>query len=319
MSPQVDVRYEIFRCPCWQSVYLVENIPSPECYPVSCMSRAFPSPPPISFVEFQQILHLTALPARKFYIFGSPLLNQCLQLYITQHLQHSALVNCMKHSQSILLSKYSKALQLEVRVSPHHTNVISCHISCIPRARLESLERLILSLQFRVDFQGTIQIGGRSRLASWDTSRLPTLSQLWRPHLLSVLVVRLEQVLFRTKVLDSLSGSLPIHPQPTIIISTIPAIFNSPSGPTEVDDGLLSEYFSSCGGAAVEVAYQRMTRLLALADGKKNQGWVSVEGIELLLEQGYEQFKIFTGRRVPKKLVRQPVFEVYERNMAHLE
>ena len=75
--------------------------------------------------------------------------------------------------------------------------------------------------------------------------------------------------------------------------------------------------FRPAGEFAVEVAYQRMTRLLALADGKKNQGWVSVEGIELLLEQGYEQFKIFTGRRVPKKLVRQPVFEVYERNMAH--
>ena len=99
----------------------------------------------------------------------------------------------------------------------------------------------------------------------------------------------------------------------------MPAIFNSPSGPTEVGDGLLSEYFLSCGGAAVEVAYQRLTRLVALADGKKNQGWVGVEGIELLLEQGYGQLKIFTGRRVPKKLVRQPVFEVYERNMAHPE
>jgi len=45
---------------------------------------------------------------------------------------------------------------------------------------------------------------------------------------------------------------------------------------------------------------------------EKQQGWVSVEGIELLLEQGYEQFKIWTGRRAPKKAIREKVLEVYE-------
>jgi pentafunctional AROM polypeptide len=59
-----------------------------------------------------------------------------------------------------------------------------------------------------------------------------------------------------------------------------------------------------------------VTKLLALSEKKKDQGWVSVEGIELLLEQGYKQFKIFTGRRVPKKVVRQKVLEMFEQNMA---
>jgi pentafunctional AROM polypeptide len=122
--------------------------------------------------------------------------------------------------------------------------------------------------------------------------------------------------LFCIRVLDSLASPLPIRPQPTIIVSTVPATSNSASGPIDVDVGLQLEHFSPCGGVAVELAYQRrVTKLLALAERKKDQGWISVEGIELLLEQGYEQFKIFTGRRVPKKLVRQKVLDMYERNV----
>jgi pentafunctional AROM polypeptide len=125
--------------------------------------------------------------------------------------------------------------------------------------------------------------------------------------------------LFCIRVLDSLSPLLPIHPQPTIIVSAVPAVSHSPSGPMEVDVGLRLEHFSSRGGVAVELAYQRrVTKLLALVERKKDQGWVSVEGIELLLEQGYEQFKIFTGRRAPKKVVREKVLEMYERNVAQL-
>jgi len=123
--------------------------------------------------------------------------------------------------------------------------------------------------------------------------------------------------LFCIQVLDSLSLPLPINPQPTMIISTVPAIFATPLGPTEVDVGLQQGHFSSCGGVALELAYQRrVTKLLSLAEKKKDQGWVCVEGIELLLEQGYEQFKIFTGRRAPKKVVREKVLEIYERNVA---
>jgi len=62
--------------------------------------------------------------------------------------------------------------------------------------------------------------------------------------------------------------------------------------------------------------HRRVTKLLALAGVKKNRGWVGVEGIELLLEQGYEQFRIFTGKWAPKTVVRKEVLAVYERNVA---
>lgn len=123
--------------------------------------------------------------------------------------------------------------------------------------------------------------------------------------------------LFRIQVLDSLPVPLPIHPQPTIIISAIPAMSKSPEGPVDVDVGLQLEHFSPSGGVAVATTYQRrITKLIALANTKKDDGWVSVEGIELLLEQGYEQFKIFTGRRAPKKVVRARVLQMYEQNVA---
>ena len=122
--------------------------------------------------------------------------------------------------------------------------------------------------------------------------------------------------LFRIRVLDSLVPPLPTHPQPTMIISTIPVASNSSSGPVDIDVGLRLEHFSSCGGVAVELTYQRrMTKLIALAERKRDQGWVSVEGIEFLLEQGYEQFMIFTGRSAPK-VVREKVLEMYEWNLS---
>lgn len=124
--------------------------------------------------------------------------------------------------------------------------------------------------------------------------------------------------LFCIRVLDSLPVPLPIHPQPTMIISTVPAISKSPEGrPVDVDVGLQLGHFSPYGGVAVDTAYQRrITKLIMLADAKKDDGWVCVEGIELLLEQGYEQCKIFTGRGAPKKVVRAKVLEMYEKNVA---
>jgi len=118
---------------------------------------------------------------------------------------------------------------------------------------------------------------------------------------------------FRVEVLESLASPLPTRTPPTIIISTIPAVSTTSSDPTQIDVGLSAELFSAAGGVAVELAYKpRITRLLALAEQKKHLGWVGVEGIEVLLEQGYEQFKLWTGRRAPRRAVREKVLEIYE-------
>ncbi|KIK68989.1 hypothetical protein GYMLUDRAFT_188368 [Collybiopsis luxurians FD-317 M1] len=119
--------------------------------------------------------------------------------------------------------------------------------------------------------------------------------------------------LLRIHVLDRLDGQLPIRPLPTMIISAIPA--TAPTFSDLIDVGLRIEHMSDAGGVAIELAYERrITRLLSLAQEKRDQGiaWAVVEGIEILLEQGYEQFKIWTGRRAPAKKVQEKVLEVYE-------
>ncbi|KAF8170344.1 type I 3-dehydroquinase-domain-containing protein [Mycena galopus ATCC 62051] len=120
--------------------------------------------------------------------------------------------------------------------------------------------------------------------------------------------------LLNIRVLDHLAVPLPIHPPPTMIVSAIPA---ASDGSQLIDIGLHAEHLSPAGGVAIELAYERQTTpLLALAQQKRDMGmaWSGVQGIELLLEQGYEQCRIWTGRRAPKAQVRQKVLEVYHRS-----
>lgn len=123
--------------------------------------------------------------------------------------------------------------------------------------------------------------------------------------------------LLRIKVLDSLALPLPINPQPTIIVSTVPVFAGAADSesPMPVDIGLRLDHLSMNGGVALELAYEkRTTLLLELAERRRLQGsqWVGVEGIEVLLEQGFEQCKMWTGRRAPVTQVRAKVLEVYD-------
>lgn len=82
------------------------------------------------------------------------------------------------------------------------------------------------------------------------------------------------------------------------------------------------------GGVAVELAYHpRVTPLLKLVEeanhivkteGKDRETrvpWIGIEGCEILLEQGYEQFRLWTGRRPPKNQVREAVLEAFEQQV----
>ncbi|EPQ51509.1 Pentafunctional AroM protein [Gloeophyllum trabeum ATCC 11539] len=101
-------------------------------------------------------------------------------------------------------------------------------------------------------------------------------------------------------------------PAPSVIISTVPASATSVESSSE---GLYlpSAIFAPEGGVVIDMAYKpAMTPLLTLAastpSGKK---WNAVKGVEVLLEQGYRQFELWTGRRCPRKVVAQKVWEKY--------
>jgi pentafunctional AROM polypeptide len=103
--------------------------------------------------------------------------------------------------------------------------------------------------------------------------------------------------------------------QPNVIVSTVPASATT-TEEAQVASGavlLSSALFEYRAGpaAVVDMAYRPAeTPLLGLAKAAGGE-WAVVSGLEVLLEQGYEQFKLWTGRECPKGPVASRVWAKY--------
>jgi pentafunctional AROM polypeptide len=116
------------------------------------------------------------------------------------------------------------------------------------------------------------------------------------------------------ELLDTLDLTSLQGPPPSVIVSTVPA------SATTTEEGapdalfLPSSLFSAAAGVVVDMAYKPAeTPLLRLAAKTTAAGrtWHSVMGIEVLLEQGYRQFELWTGRRCPRSAVANTVLDAY--------
>ena len=98
---------------------------------------------------------------------------------------------------------------------------------------------------------------------------------------------------------------------PSVIVSTVPASATT-FDPLNTNAVYLSnEIFSNPeGGVVVDMAYKPAdTPLLQLA--AKATNWAAVRGLDVLLEQGFVQFKLWTGRHCPRKAVSEVVRKAY--------
>ncbi|KAJ4299495.1 hypothetical protein N0V90_004740 [Kalmusia sp. IMI 367209] len=96
---------------------------------------------------------------------------------------------------------------------------------------------------------------------------------------------------------------------PTIIVSCVAT--EIVDGKSSVDTSLSTEWLASpTGGVVME------TPLLQQIQEISEQGWIAVDGLQMLPEQGKMQFELFTSRRAPIKLMCKEVVKAYTRKVA---
>ncbi|KAG8221540.1 EPSP synthase-domain-containing protein [Butyriboletus roseoflavus] len=117
----------------------------------------------------------------------------------------------------------------------------------------------------------------------------------------------------RVRAIEAL-GEWPSAP-PRVIVSTVPADATTTGTSSTSSTSAIhlpTTLFGAPTGIVVDMAYKPAeTPLLRLA-AETEKGWARVRGVEVLLEQGYVQFEMWTGRVCPRDKVRKSVLARYD-------
>lgn len=114
---------------------------------------------------------------------------------------------------------------------------------------------------------------------------------------------------------------------PRVVVSTVPgAATTLDAAVAQAGKGLLlTERILGAedGGVVVDMAYRPAeTPLIALASQVSATAetlgtpWACVRGVDILIAQGLAQFELWTGRRAPRRVVRENVMAFYESGMS---
>lgn len=114
-------------------------------------------------------------------------------------------------------------------------------------------------------------------------------------------------------VLHSREESWPAELRPpTIILSCIPA---HPAGDLPAPGFTMPPQWmhSPTGGVVIELAYRTLnTPLMRQVREFESRAWVCLDGLDLLPEQGFAQFELFTGKRAPRRVMREEVLKSWK-------
>ncbi|KAG9858235.1 hypothetical protein KCU98_g1054, partial [Aureobasidium melanogenum] len=116
----------------------------------------------------------------------------------------------------------------------------------------------------------------------------------------------------RIEVVEQLDSPWPQGlAQPTIVICTVPAHQIGDTPPLQFT--IPEQWFQSrTGGVIIELSYKSAwTPLLQQAHDNAHKGWICVEPLEILIEQGRAQFELFTGYPAPQRAMKDGIMDRY--------
>lgn len=313
------------------------------------------APGQLSFAQIQNALHLIGLlPARRFFLFGNPIAHSMSPLLHNTAFELLGLPHVYELLETADVGQEIKAtitspdfggasvtipFKLDViplldKLSPA-AEAIGAVNTIIPRAtNLDGSDRILYGdntdwlgirecvrsrlLSGPIQAALVIGAGGTARAAIYALHALGSKRvYLYNRTRSKAQALALAFPDVGVVVLDNVGAWPEGHPAPSVIVSTVPAsatTIDSNSDQTAVF--LPSTLFQGDGpGVVVDMAYKPAeTPLLALAKSS-GKNWATVPGVEVLLEQGYVQFEMWTGRRCPRGVVAKRVWDKYTGNV----
>lgn len=154
-----------------------------------------------------------------------------------------------------------------------------------------------------------IGAGGSARAALYAMHRLGATTILLynRTHAKATELSASVPAEWRVQPLPALADA--VAHAPDVIVSNVPAAGTSLT-PDGADIVLPADLLSPAGGVAVDMAYRpEKTPLLTLVE--RNPAWHGVRGFEILLEQAFHQFRLWTGLPAPHDEVVRAAWHAY--------
>ena len=329
----------------------MSRILNPTLSPVTHARLPFKAAPgQLSFAQIQTALHLIGqLPAKRFYLFGTPIAHSmsptlhntafnALGLPHQYELLETASVGeeikaaisapnfggasvtiPFKRDIMPLLDSLSAdaeaigAVNTVIPTSKPDGSVILHGENTDWRGITQSVRRALPPTVHAPEAALVIGAGGTSRAAIYALSKLGARTiYLFNRTRSSAQTLVDAFPTANVKLVDTLGAWPDAGVAPTVIISTVPASATSLDASAAGAIVLPQSLFSApTGGVVVDMAYKPAeTPLLALAKTASSK-WQTVKGVEVLLEQGYHQFHLWTGRHAPKNVVAERVLTAY--------
>lgn len=310
------------------------------------------APGQLSFAQVQTGLHLLGrLPAKKFFLFGNPIAHSKSPLLHNTGFRELGLPHQYTFLESATVDESVRAairspdfggasvtIPHKLDIMPlleeisSHAQMIGAVNTIVPFVQdgetklrgdntdwlgIRELVENNLSSENEITSSSTSLVlgaGGTSRAAIYALHAIgfKTIYLYNRTYANSAKVVASFPLDYNIVPLTSLD-SFPSE-APAAILSTVPASGTATEDEPNAEAGVVipSSILSRAkGGVVVDMAYKpKLTPMINLAE--KKEGWKAIPGIMMLLEQGYHQFSLWTGRRAPKMVIRDAVLKAYE-------